>query len=96
MSRAGASPPVTPMPLRMVALNMTGMAPAYSGCLQKGHMKGQSVRSSLAGTTEALQQQQQQHHHQLPPHHHWQLLGAALALHAWTLDVGTQMAENHG
>lgn len=41
------------MPLRTVALNMSGIACAYSGCRQNGHMKGQSVKFSAAGTTDA-------------------------------------------
>ena len=42
-----------PMPLRTVALNISGMACAYSGCRQKGHMNGQSVKLSAAGTMDA-------------------------------------------
>ena len=45
--------PVRPMPLSTVVLTMVGMAWAYRGCRQKGHMKGQAVRSSSAGTTDA-------------------------------------------
>ena len=47
-------PPMRPIPLRTVALNISGIALAYSGCRQKGHMYGQSVKSSSAGTTDAL------------------------------------------
>ncbi len=42
-----------PMPFSTVALKMTGMASAYSGCRQKGQAYGQSVRFSAAGTTDA-------------------------------------------
>ena len=45
--------PVKPMPLSTVALNMSGMACAYSGCLQKGHRNGHSRKSNAAGTTDA-------------------------------------------
>ena len=45
--------PVRLMPLRTVALNMVGMAPAYSGCLWNGHMNGSFVRSNAAGNTDA-------------------------------------------
>jgi hypothetical protein len=33
--------PPNPMPLTIVALNMNGMAPAYSGAVQCGHAYGQ-------------------------------------------------------
>lgn len=33
-----SSAPARPCPFRIVALNMRGMAPAYSACRQKGHM----------------------------------------------------------
>ena len=45
-----SSHPVRPMPLTMVALNMKGMAPWYSSCLQCGHMYGQLVKSMEPGT----------------------------------------------
>mmetsp|Transcript_10378 Transcript_10378/g.26613 ORF Transcript_10378/g.26613 Transcript_10378/m.26613 type:complete len:206 (+) Transcript_10378:1712-2329(+) len=45
--------PCTPMPLSTVMLITTGIASANSDCLQKGHMKGQLVRSTFAGTADA-------------------------------------------
>jgi len=50
---SGLGAPARPRALRMVALNMSGIACAYSGCRQNGHVNGQSVKLSAAGTTEA-------------------------------------------
>jgi hypothetical protein len=45
--------PVIPIPFSTVALNMRGIAPAYIGWRQKGHMNGQSIKLSSAGTRDA-------------------------------------------
>mmetsp|Transcript_12981 Transcript_12981/g.54475 ORF Transcript_12981/g.54475 Transcript_12981/m.54475 type:complete len:419 (-) Transcript_12981:2191-3447(-) len=50
------SHPPRPIPLTMVALNMNGIAPWYSGCAQCGHAYGHEVscsKSSDVGTSDA-------------------------------------------
>ena len=52
-----ASHPPRPIPLTIVALNMNGIAPWYSGCVQCGHAYGHDAscsKSSDPGTSDAL------------------------------------------